>query len=118
MPRTLIPVQQMSRRTLIVPVPINSDPTNDMYFVNDGATWLEVGNVHATLARSFTIETPYNVDLDLSVADRTFSIPALTTVPQKVGPWPREIYGETVFVTMDAAVGTDLRFYAYSMLTL
>lgn len=117
MPRTLIPVLPMNRRALVVPIPTTSDPTNDMYFINDGATWLEVGNVHATLAQSFTIETPYNVDLDLSVADRTFSVPALTTVPQKVGPWPREIYGETVFVTMDAAVGTDLRFYAFSMLT-
>lgn len=117
MPRILIPVLPMNRRALVVPVSTTSDPTNDMYFINDGATWLEVGNVNGALARSFTIETPGTVDLDLSVADRTFSVPALTTVPQKVGPWPREIYGETVFVTMDAAVGTDLWFYAFSMLT-
>lgn len=116
MARTIIPVQAMNRRVLVVPVPVNSDAANDMFFVNDGATWLEVGNVNGGVARAFTIESPYNVDLDLSVADRTFTIPAATTVPQKVGPWPREIYGETVFVTMDAAVGTDLRFYAFSML--
>jgi hypothetical protein len=113
--RTLIPVKAMNRRALVVPVPTISDATNDMYFVNDGATWLEVGNVNAA-GRDFTIETPYQVDLDLVIADRIFTVPGLTTVPVLVGPWPREIYGETVFVTMPALTGTDLRFYAYSLL--
>lgn len=115
MARTLIPVKPMSRRVPVVPVATISDATNDMYFVNDGATWLEVGNVNAA-GRDFTIETPYQVDLDLPVNDRTFTVPGLTTVPVRVGPWPREIYGETVFVTMPALTGTDLRFYAYSLL--
>ncbi len=115
MPRTIIPVQAMNRRVLVVPVPVISDAPNDMYFVNDGATWLEVGNVNAA-TRQFTIETPYMVDLDLNIDDRTFTVPGTTTVPVKVGPWPREIYGETVFVTIPPASGTDLRFYAFSLL--
>lgn len=116
MARTPIPVKRLSRVTPVVPAPVNSDPTNDMFFVNDGATWLEVTNSNVGLARTFTVETPYTVDL-LPVSDRTYSIPANASVPQKVGPFPRDIYGETVFITMDAAVGADLHFGAYSMLT-
>jgi hypothetical protein len=114
--RTFIPVVPMSRRVLVVPAATVSDATNDMVFVNDGATWLEVGNVNAA-GRDFTIETPYQVDVDLAVGDRLFTVPGLTTVPVRVGPWPRDIYGDTVFVTMPALTGTDLRFYAYSLLT-
>lgn len=116
MARTPIPVKPLNRIVPVIPAPVVSDPTNDMFFVNDGATWLEVTNVNVGLARTFVIETPYQVD-QLPISDRTYSIPANTSVAQKVGPFPRGIYGETVFVTMDAAVGTDLRFGVYSMLT-
>jgi hypothetical protein len=116
MARIPIPVITMNRRALVTPVPVTSDAANDHFVVNDGATWLEIGNV-AVGVMQFTVITPYLVDQDLGVDDRLFTVPGSTTVPVHVGPWPRSIYGETIFVDVPPATGTNLRFYAYSLLT-
>lgn len=115
MARTQIPVTPMNRRAYVPnATEVIADPTNQMFLVNDGATWIEVRNSNGGAVRSFTVQEIEVIDLDLPVPDRTFPVPASDR--GKVGPWPREMYGETIFIDIPVAQ-TDLRFTAYSMLT-
>jgi hypothetical protein len=114
MARTIIPVTSMNRRATVPnATETNADPVNNMFIVNDGATWIEVRNNNGAVSRSFTVEEPNLVDGDLLIADRTYTLTPSQTV--KVGPFPRSLYGETLLI--DIPVGqTDLRFTAYSLL--
>lgn len=117
MARTQIPVKAMDRRTFVLDQAESpADPTNGMFVINDGATWLEVRNTNAA-ARTFTVVEPGVVDQDLPIGDRTYTVPGTGTTPAgRTGAFPRSLYGETLLI--DIPVGqTDLRFTAYSLLT-
>jgi hypothetical protein len=85
-------------------------------FANNGNVFIEVNNVHATLARVITVVTPSTV-LGLAIADLTVSIPALST--RKIGPFPPAEFNQVgdnsglVFIEFPAGTESDLHVAAY-----
>lgn len=68
--------------------------TSDVYLVaNNGRTFLHFKKTGAGIC-TVTISTPGTVD-GLAVADLTFTVPA-TTGDKFIGPFPREIYNDSV----------------------
>jgi hypothetical protein len=61
-------------------------------FRNDGRVRIEVENVHGTLARVITFQTPGKVLGILAVAEHTVSVPALTTLI--IGPLPPKVFNQ------------------------
>ena len=64
---------------------------------NDGRTLIALRNAHGTQTLTVTVESSITVD-GLAVADRVYTV-ASNTDAQFIGPWPVDVYGETVKLT-------------------
>lgn len=112
MARVEIPVTRLSRYTLqAAATPTTGDATNGHVLPNDGATFFEFRNNGAT-QRTIEILVPDNVDTDLLVTARTYTLPASAT-DTKTGTFPVHIYGPQLMVDVSHS---DVRILAYSVL--
>lgn len=112
MPRTDLPLTDLSRAGVAPGAEVNGDVTNNHEFSNNGRVFLLVRNSDASVARTVTIVTPGTVD-GQAVADIAISVPA--TVSRYIGPFPEGIYnvaGGVVQVNVDHA---NLRLTAYRL---
>lgn len=100
MPSTNIPVKSHNLRAGDQLGPgVTADPTNGNNFVNDGNTCLLVFGVTAT--KTLTVVTSGTVN-GLAIADlgpRSIAVGEYHVL----GPFPRELFGDTVEVTHEAA---------------
>lgn len=87
MPRVNLAHQSVVRTGLSVSETAG-DPANNHETPYVAHCILRARNAHATLARTVTIITPANVDVDLAIPDRVVSIPALAT--RYVGPFTED----------------------------
>lgn len=111
MARVEVPVRPVVRTAFVSnAAEVTADATNDHFVVNDGGTWVEARNTNAA-SRTFDVQVPTIVDGTQTVASRTYTVPGLGS--GKAGPFPREVYGETLLVDVATA---DLRFTAYTLL--
>ena len=100
MARTLIPTNTVVRAG-IAPALTAGDDANEMYFVNDGRTFLYVLNTGG--ASNLTFITPGTVDA-LAIGDRTVAVAIDATEGMFIGPFPPNIYNQsdgTVYVDID-----------------
>lgn len=100
MPRTAVVVTTISRSG-VLPGAAGTDAVNDLTVPNDGKTFLQVANAHATLPYNLEVEFSRTVDGSV-VTKKTFAIPALTT-DKKFGPWPPSDYGDALAVNIEDA---------------
>jgi hypothetical protein len=107
MPRANLTVTKLNRDGVTDVTPTTGDATNGHAMANTGITVLRVQNAHATLAKTVTFVTPGSVD-GQAVADRTESIPALTT--QFFGDFQPSIYGSSLGINVES---TDIKLTAY-----
>lgn len=97
MARTEIPVNVISRTALTaVPAEVTADVVNGNVYANGPATWMQVRNAHATLARNLTIRVPISVDGAREYWLKVYAVPA--NVTREVGPFPADVFGSTVEV--------------------
>jgi hypothetical protein len=79
-------------------------------FRNDGNVQIEVENVHATIARVITFQTPGKVLGMLEVAEHAVSVAALATV--LIGPFSVKAFNQTdgmVYIDYPVADFADLK---------
>lgn len=113
MPRTLIPTNTVVRAG-IAPVLTAGDDANEMYFVNDGRTFLYVLDT-ANAVVNLVFVTPGTVDA-LAIGDRTVQVAVDTTEGMFIGPFPPSIYNQsdgTVHVNLDD--DTDVALEAFRL---
>jgi len=103
MPRTVIPITDVTRTGTTQPSQTSGDASNNHYLAyNDGRVMLELTAASGTVV--YTIITPGTVD-GLAVSDLTVSV---TTTPKVVGPLPPAVYNQadgTVNIDVDSANG-------------
>jgi hypothetical protein len=110
MARTGISSTRLSRVGVMALTPTTElDPVNGNYADNDGATLLHMENT-AGAARDVTILIPTDVDMDLPVTSRTYTLSAGQI--GLVGLFPRETYGGQLLVDVD---GADVMVIAVSV---
>ncbi|MFF4548604.1 hypothetical protein ACFY1J_30960 [Streptomyces sp. NPDC001406] len=107
MPRTQIPVTQLSDAGVADPVETTADTVNGNQVANTGKTVIRVRNAHATLAQNVTFVTPITVG-GKAVADTVVSIPATAT--RTFGSFPTALYGTQM--PIDGAT-TDIKFIVF-----
>ncbi|MFF9279531.1 hypothetical protein [Streptomyces griseosporeus] len=100
MPRTPIPVTQITRAGVAAPTETNGDPANNHTVQNNGRVVLLVRNSGSTTARTVTLRLPGSVD-GQSVTPRTVSVPQ--SASRYIGPFPTDSYGSTLQVDVDNA---------------
>lgn len=110
MPRVDVPVTSITRTLAALPAEVNGDSVNNHSMVNDGKTWLEVRNAHATIAKTVTIVFSRTVD-GQTVTSRVYSLPAVSTT-RKLGPWPVADYGSAMSIDVESA---DVKLNAYRL---
>ena len=111
MPRQNIPVTRLTAAGAD-PAEITPVAADDLSFINDGQTFLEIRNQGAA-ADTVTIITPATVE-GLAVADVAITV-ANDATPAHAGPFPPAIFNQpdgTVHVDVTTA---NCRFRAYSL---
>lgn len=108
MARASITTVRLTRTAFTVdPTPTTLDSVNGNYAVNDGATFLQLTN-GAVVSRDVTVLVPEDVDADLPVTPRTYTLSAGQT--GKTGIFPRETYGSQLLVDVSGASVTVIAF--------
>ena len=110
MARTLIPTNTVVRAG-IAPALTAGDDANEMYFVNDGRTFLYVLNTGG--ASTLTFITPGTVD-DQTIGDRAVVVAVHATQGMFIGPFPPNIYNQsdgTVHVDINDATTLTLEAF-------
>lgn len=87
----------------------NLDAVNGSVVSNDGATFLELHNTSGS-TRTVTVEVPGDVDEDLPVTGRVYTV--LNGATGKTGTFPRQVYGEQLLVDVS---GSNVNAVAYSI---
>ena len=108
--RTLIPTNTIIR-TGVQPALTAGDETNEMYFVNDGRTFIYALNT--ATASALTFITPGTVDTN-AIANRTVAIGIHADEGTFIGPFPPSIYNQTdgtVHVDIDAHANLTLEAF-------
>ena len=111
MARTLIPTNTVVRAG-IAPALTAADHTNEMYFVNDGRTFLYVLDTAGAVCNLVFI-TPGTVDA-LDIGDRTVQVAVHGTQGMFIGPFPPNIYNQadgTVHVDIDDQASVTLEAF-------
>jgi hypothetical protein len=109
MARALIQFARLTRTAItLTPTATTLDNVNGNYSANDGATFLELNNGSAG-TRTVSVEVPEDVDSDLPVSSRTYTL--LAGQVGKTGIFPREVYGSQLLVDVS---GTGVTGIAYS----
>ena len=88
MARTLIPLNTIARAG-IQPALTAGDDANEMYFVNDGRTFIYVLNTGG--ASNLTFITPGTVDTH-AIANRTVAVAVHATGGMFIGPFPPSVW--------------------------
>lgn len=102
MPRTVIPVNQVTRAGIANVTATACDAVNGNQCTNNGLnTWLEVTN-SAGVSGTITVQPTRTVD-GQSVAPVSHTIPATTTLPVKMGPFSTLDYGPVLQFNGSAA---------------
>lgn len=109
MPRTAVPVTQITRAGVANGTETNGDATNNHVIANNGKMFLEVRNAGSTVARTVTFRFPGLTD-GQPVTPRPVSIPISTT--RRFGPFPTGDYGSQLQVDVDNA---ELKLSAYGI---
>lgn len=91
------------------PTATTLDSVNGNYVLNDGATFLQLNNTSGT-TKTVSVEVPEDVDQDLAVQSRTYSLNAGQV--GKTGIYPREVYGSQLLVDVS---GTGVTAVAFSV---
>ncbi|WP_151485233.1 hypothetical protein [Streptomyces albicerus] len=107
MPRTQIPVTQLSDAGVADPAETTADVANGNQVANTGKTVLRIRNAHATLPQNVTFVTPITVG-GKAVSDTVVSIPATAT--RTFGSLPTSLYGTQM--PIDGAT-TDIKFIVF-----
>lgn len=82
------------------PVATTLDSVNGNFALNDGASFLELNNT-ALVSRTISVEVPEQVDQNLPVTSRTYTLNAGQV--GKTGIYPREVYGSQLLVDVSGA---------------
>ncbi len=90
MARTLIPLNKILRAG-VQPALTAGDDVNNMYFVNDGRTFLYVLNTGG--ASNLTFLTPNTVDTK-DIANRTVAVAVHATQGMFIGPFPPSVWNK------------------------
>lgn len=106
MPRTNLPLTQITRDGVAPGAEVNADTANNHQGVNDGRVFLLVRNAGAG-AQNVTLLTPGTVE-GLAIADVVVSVPAGAS--RYIGPFPPATFGDPLQVDVASA---DLRLTAY-----
>jgi hypothetical protein len=112
--RTQIPVTAVVKAGVAQPSQTSSDFTNGMYFINDGATFLEIVSTDAG-TQTVVIQTGKTVD-GYALADQTITL--LTGAAKVVGPFTTGTFNQPAASTqvyVDPSINTTLKFRAYSV---
>jgi hypothetical protein len=110
MARSIIQFVRLTRVAFSVnPTATTLDNVNGNFSANDGGTFLELNNT-AGATRTVSVEVPGDVDADLPVSSRTFTL--LAGQVGKTGVFPREVYGSQLLVDVS---GTGVTAVAYSI---
>lgn len=91
------------------PTPTTLDAVNGNFVLNDGATFFELTN-GAGVPRTVSVEVPEQVDQNLPVTSRTYTLNAGQV--GKTGIYPREVYGSQLLVDVS---GASVTCVAYSI---
>lgn len=109
MARGLIQFVRLTRTAItLTPTATTLDNVNGNYVANDGSTFLELNNASGG-TRTVSVEVPEQVDQNLAVASRTYTL--LNGQVGKTGIFPREVYGSQILVDVS---GTGVTAVAYS----
>ena len=109
MARAQIQFARLTRTAFTLPPTATTlDNVNGNYVINDGSTFLELANASGG-TRTVSVEVPEQVDQNLPVTSRTFTL--LNGQTGKTGIFPREIYGGQLLVDVS---GTGVTAVAYS----
>ncbi|MEU2780548.1 hypothetical protein [Streptomyces sp. NPDC007110] len=109
MPRTAVPVTQITRAGVAAPTETNGDPVNNHVIANNGRVVLLVRNSGSTVARTVTLRLPGLTD-GQGITPRTVSIPQSTS--RYIGPFPTDAYGAQLQVDVDNA---ELKLLAFGI---
>jgi hypothetical protein len=110
MARAIIQFVHLSRLAFSInPTATALDNVNGNFSANDGGTFLELNNT-AGGTRTVSVEVPEDVDADLPVSSRTYTL--LAGQVGKTGVFPREVYGAQLLVDVS---GTGVTAVAYSI---
>lgn len=108
MARAVIVRVQLNRFAFtLAPTPTVLDNVNFNYVANDGATLLWLSNGSGS-TRTVTVEVPGNVDVDLPVTSRTYSLSAGQA--GFTGVFPRAIYGSQILVDVSGATVSAIAY--------
>lgn len=100
MPRTAVPLTQITRAGIAPPAETNGDAANGHVISNNGRVVLLVRNAGTTVARTLTLRVRGVID-GQAVTPRTVSIP--TEASRYIGPFPTDAYGGALEVDVDNA---------------
>lgn len=109
MPRTAVPVTQITRAGVAAPTETNGDPTNNHTIPNNGKMFLLVRNSGSTVARTVTLRLPGLTD-GQAITPRTVSVAQSTS--RYIGPFPTGDYGSALLVDVDNA---ELKLSAFAI---
>lgn len=111
MARTVLTVNAVTRSAATAqPAEVTADAVNGNYYANGPTTFMQVRNVHATLAKNVTVTVARTVDgVTTNVVVKTYSIPAnmAAGVYRDLGLFPASEYGDQVWVNGET---TDIKF--------
>jgi hypothetical protein len=112
--RTPLAVASVSRLVLtpIGSPTVGGDVANGNVCPNDGATFLEVLNVDASVTHVLTVQVVSGVD-GLTAGPRSYTIPTSASGSQIIGPFPLQFYGSQLLWNVD---NTQIRVAAFSLL--
>lgn len=97
---SIVKVQLTRTQLTLAPTPTVLDSANGNYVQNDGSTLLWLSN-GAGVTRTVSVEVPEDVDADLPVTARTYTLSAGQA--GYTGIFPREIYGAQLLVDVSGA---------------
>lgn len=109
MPRTNVPVTQITRAGVAAPAEITGDPVNNHVVSNNGRVVLLVRNSGSTVARTLTLRLPGTTD-GQSITPKTVSLAQSTS--RYIGPFPTGDYGSQLQIDVDNA---ELKLLAFGI---
>jgi hypothetical protein len=109
MARVDVPLTEITRAGVAPGAEVTGDAVNNHSFTNDGKVFLLARNSAATATRTVTLRIAQTVDSQ-TVTSRTVAVPI--SVSRYVGPFPTDVWGQTVLIDVDHA---DLKLSTYHL---
>lgn len=102
-----VPVTLLNRDGVAPPAPTPGDTVEGHTVSNGGRMFVELNNTD-TVSHTVTVDVPGAID-GQTVADRSYALAAGEV--RNVGPWPVNVYGGSLSLTVDSAL-VELRAFA------